>query len=212
MDENPAERFRSVFQLTEEQAAAEQAARIDGAIESWRKKVVVDTPQVLVSLRSRDRVCQQDRLKGMLHEHAKKRALRNNYRTRKEFSQKHHLLGGDHRGLHGTDLSIFIDSSTVEGIQAFEENLRVREPEKWYTTKLTGKATDMRAGVLPPKDSLLPVSVHTKRPITLLEPHERTGPMWGTERPRRPELAIPNPNPNPNPHPHPHPNPNPNPC
>jgi len=87
LDENPAERFRSVFQLTEEQAAAEQAARIDGAIESWRKKVVVDTPQVLVSLRSRDRVCQQDRLKGMLHEHAKKRALRNNYRTRKEFSQ-----------------------------------------------------------------------------------------------------------------------------
>ena len=72
LDENPAERFRSVFQLTEEQAAAEQAARIDGAIESWRKKVVVDTPQVLVSLRSRDRVCQQDRLKGMLHEHATK--------------------------------------------------------------------------------------------------------------------------------------------
>ena len=161
----------------------------------------------------------------MLHEHAKKRALRNNYRTRKEFSQKHHLLGGDHRGLHGTDLSIFIDSSTVEGIQAFEENLRVREPDKWYTTKLTGKATDMRAGVLPPKDSLLPVSVHTKRPITLLEPHERTGPMWGTERPRRPELANPNPHPrphpnpnphpypypHPHPHPHPHPNPNPNP-
>jgi hypothetical protein len=145
--------------------------------------------QVLVNLRSRDSVCQQDRLKGMLHEHAKKRALRNNYRTRKEFSQDHRILGGNHRGLYGTDLSIFIDSSTVEGIANFEENLRVRDPSKWSTTKLTGKATDMRAGVIPPKDSLLPVSVHTKRPILPLEQHERTGTMWGTERTRKPELG-----------------------
>lgn len=52
LDENPAERFRSVFQLTEEQAASEQNHRIDGEIDAWRKKVVVDTPQVpLVSMR-----------------------------------------------------------------------------------------------------------------------------------------------------------------
>ena len=52
LDENPAERFRSVFQLTEEQAASEQAHRIDGEIDAWRSKVVVDTPQVLpVSMR-----------------------------------------------------------------------------------------------------------------------------------------------------------------
>ena len=76
----------------------------------------------------------------MLHEHAKKRALRDNYRTRGGFSQDHRLTGGDHRSLCGDDLSIFIHESTVESIAHFEEHLRVRQPEKWSSTKKLGKA------------------------------------------------------------------------
>ena len=47
----------------------------------------------------------------------------------------------------------------------------------------------MRAGVIPPHESLLPVSVQTKRSILPLEHAERTGLMWGTERTRKSELS-----------------------
>ena len=51
------------------------------------------------------------------------------------------------------------------------------------------QAVDFHAGVIPPHESLLPVSVQTKRAIRPLEQADRTGRMWGTERTRKGELG-----------------------
>jgi len=171
LDENPERLFKSVFQQTEEQIAAEHAARIDNVIDEWKSKLVVDDPVLKISLKSRDQVCQQDRLTGLLQDHAQKRSLKALYRG------KHKLTGGDHRQV---EPSAFMHESTIDQLMKFEESLRDVEPQKWYSTKKLGKSVDFNAGYVNPKESLLPVSKETKRPIRPMEQHEKTGLGWGS--------------------------------
>ena len=81
LDENPKARFTSIFGgQTEEEMAAEVAERIDGAISTWKDKLVVDDPVLRVDLRSRDHVPQADRLNNILQDAPTKRSYRSLYR------------------------------------------------------------------------------------------------------------------------------------
>ena len=74
----------------------------------------------------------------------------------------------------------FMHESTIDQLMKFEESLRDVEPQKWYSTKKLGKSVDFNAGYVNPKESLLPVSKETKRPIRPMEEHEKTGLGWGS--------------------------------
>mmetsp|Transcript_13989 Transcript_13989/g.29521 ORF Transcript_13989/g.29521 Transcript_13989/m.29521 type:complete len:265 (+) Transcript_13989:1-795(+) len=138
-ESNP-EALKSIFNQTEEGIAAEHEARIDGAIASWEKKLVVDDPVMHHSMLARDKAPQSDRLRGMLHGEASKKAVKHLYRGKKA------LTNGDSRA---AEPSIFMDESTAEGIAAFESSLRTKMPERWMGT------TDFAAGPVRPKENLL---------------------------------------------------------
>ena len=126
LDEDPAARFRSIFQQTEEGIIAEHTERVENTIQRWCDKLVVDDPVLHVSLRSSDKVPQADRYRGLLHDEPHKRSLRSLYRAGNQ------LTGG---GVRPVEPSIFTDESTAEGIAAFENSLRPHFPEKWVSTR-----------------------------------------------------------------------------
>lgn len=117
----------SVFQQTEEQIIAERREMKEGSMELWSSKVVVDDPTLRVSLKSRDKVTQQERLHGALLDPPRKKSLKKLYRG------KYKLTSGNHVA---EEPSIFMHESTIDGIAAFENSLRERRPEKWSSTRL----------------------------------------------------------------------------
>ena len=64
-------------------------SRYEGAVETWKSKLVVDDPVLHLTMRSSDKVAQQDRYKGILHDPAMKKSLKGLYRGKKP------LVGGD---------------------------------------------------------------------------------------------------------------------
>jgi len=113
--------------MTEAQIAAEARELKEGAIESWCNKVVVDDPVLRVSLESRDKVTQQEKLGGALSGAPKKQAIKALYRGKGKMESPGSLL---------QEPSIFMHESTVEGIAKFENSLRERKPERWSSTRL----------------------------------------------------------------------------
>ena len=91
LDADPQKLFQSVFQQTEEQILAETKAMYEGAVETWKSKLVVDDPVFHLTMRSSDKVAQADRYKGILHDPAMKKSLKGLYR-------KKPLVGGDNTG------------------------------------------------------------------------------------------------------------------
>ena len=93
LDADPASRFRSIFQQTEEGIAAEHAERIEGAIDAWHSKLVVADPVLRMSMRARDTpAAQADRYKGLLHDAPATGSLRRLYRGSKPLSLSGHKL------------------------------------------------------------------------------------------------------------------------
>jgi len=82
LDEDIHERMRSVFSgQTEEQIAAEIRERVDGAIDTWKSKLVVDDPVLRVDLRSEsNHAAQNDKLTSVLKNPPAKKALKSLYR------------------------------------------------------------------------------------------------------------------------------------
>lgn len=74
------ENYRSIFQQTEEGMAAERLERVEGAIETWTKKLVIDDPVLRVDLRTRDRAPQTEKCHGVLKDAPQTRALKSLYR------------------------------------------------------------------------------------------------------------------------------------
>ena len=74
------ERYTSIFQQTEEGIALERQERVEGAIDVWTKKLVVDDPVMRVDLKTRDRVPQTEKCDGILKDAPTKRALKSLYR------------------------------------------------------------------------------------------------------------------------------------
>jgi len=84
LDEDPHARFKSIFGgQTEEEMAAEQAQRVEGTINTWTEKLVVDDPVMRLDLRSRDQVPQQERLNSMLKDAPIKRSYKTLYKGKK---------------------------------------------------------------------------------------------------------------------------------
>ena len=79
LEEFPESRFRSIFQQTEEGMAAAHAERLEGAIEIWKKKLVIDDPVLHVDLRIRDRPLQTDKYTSTLKDKPMKRSLKGLY-------------------------------------------------------------------------------------------------------------------------------------
>jgi len=164
LDPNPLSLFKSVFAQTEDQLAAEQKERIEGAIRSWTDKLVVDDPIVRISMKSRDKPLQQDRYRGMLLDPPKKEAIKAMYR-----SKKHPLSFGDSKQ---SKPSVFMHESTIEQIMEFESSLRPHAPEKWKGTR------DFDTGPYQVRKSSLEHRKDCTRSIPALEPTERSGPLW----------------------------------
>ncbi|KOO26167.1 flagellar associated protein [Chrysochromulina tobinii] len=81
LDEDIHERMRSVFSgMTEEQIAAEKLAAVDGAVKTWRDKLVVDDPVLRINLRSSDYASQVDKLSSVLDDRPVKKALKSLYK------------------------------------------------------------------------------------------------------------------------------------
>ena len=81
LDEDIHERMRSVFSgMTEEQIAAEKLAAVDGAVKTWRDKLVVDDPVLRINLRSSDYVSQVEKLSSVLDDRPVKKALKSLYK------------------------------------------------------------------------------------------------------------------------------------
>jgi hypothetical protein len=80
LEEFPEQRFRSIFQQTEEGMAAEHSERVEGAIETWKKKLVVDDPVLRIDMRVRDRPLQTDKFTSTLKDAPMKRSLKSLYR------------------------------------------------------------------------------------------------------------------------------------
>jgi len=129
--------YRSIFQQTEDEIAAEHHVRVQGAIETWQSKVVVDDPTMHVNMRSRDYAPQSDRQKGALDGKPVKKSVRALYRG------KNKLTNGNDRP---DEPSIFMHESTADGIMAFENSLRAVDKAQWTTTKKFNSATDFEAG------------------------------------------------------------------
>ena len=195
LDADPQKLFQSVFQQTEEQILAETKAMYEGAVETWKSKLVVDDPVLHLTMRSSDKVAQADRYKGILHDPAMKKSLKGLYRGKKP------LVGGDNTGLDGPahrrlPPSIFADESTQEVIAEFENSLRVVDPKKWQGTLSgkSGRGANMDTYIAT-KDSLLADRLVSSRTLPPVLPHEeysraykpvppeqRTGPMWHREK------------------------------
>ena len=88
LEEFPESRFRSIFQQTEEGMAAEHAERVEGAIEIWKKKLVVDDPVLHVDLRIRDRPLQTDKCTSTLKDKPMKRSLKGLYRGKNAMTRQ----------------------------------------------------------------------------------------------------------------------------
>lgn len=80
LEEFPEARFRSIFQQTEEGIAAEHAERVEGAIDLWKTKLVVDDPVLRVDMRSRSHVPQTERFTSLLKNPPTKSSLKSLYR------------------------------------------------------------------------------------------------------------------------------------
>merc|ERR1712100_314151 len=172
LDANPLQLFKSVFAQTEDQLAAEQKERIEGAIRSWTDKLVVDDPVMRVSMKAKDRPLQQDRFRGMLLDAPKKHSIKAMYG-----SKKHPLSFGDSRQ---SAPSVFMHESTIHQLMEFENSLRPHAPDKWKSTK------DFDLGPFQVRKSLLEHRKDCTRSIPVIEPTERSGPMW-----KRDELQPP---------------------
>ena len=167
----------------------------EGAVETWKSKLVVDDPVLHLTMKSSDKVAQADRYKGILHDPAMKKSLKGLYRGKKP------LVGGDNTGLDGPahrrlPPSIFADESTQEVIAEFENSLRVVDPKKWQGTLSgkSGRGANMDTYIAT-KDSLLADRLVSSRTLPPVLPHEeysraykpvppeqRTGPMWHREK------------------------------
>ncbi|KAL3900840.1 MAG: hypothetical protein SGPRY_012383 [Prymnesium sp.] len=112
----------SIFQQTEEMIAKEAEERVDGAIQQWIDKLVVDEPVVHVNLRVKDRPAQLDRLHGMLDAPPKKKSIKRLYNNKKPLS----YADSSHQ-----EPSAFMHESTIEQISKFESTLRPHNPHKW---------------------------------------------------------------------------------
>jgi len=152
----------SIFQQTEEMIAAEHKERVDGAIETWINKLVVDDPVVHVDLRVRDRPPQQDRTKGILTDVPKKKSIKKLYRG------KFPLTYGDNSS---PEPSIFIHESTIDQLTKFETSLRPYQPQKWSGTK------DFNSTMCQAKSSL-PQTFQSKKSIQPLVQAETSGPLY----------------------------------
>jgi len=153
---------QSIFQQTEQMIAAEHKERVDGAIETWINKLVVDDPVVHVDLRVRDRPPQQDRTKGILADAPKKKSIKKLYRG------KMPLTYGDSSS---PEPSIFMHESTIDQLTKFETSLRPYQPQKWSGTK------DFNSTMCQAKSDL-PQTVQSKKLIQSLTRPERSGPLY----------------------------------
>ena len=81
--------------------AAEHAERVEGAIETWKNKLVVDDPVLRVDMRSRPHVSQQEKYTSVLKDAPLKRSLKSLYR-------------GKHPMTRDTEPSAFIHEATVD--------------------------------------------------------------------------------------------------
>jgi len=111
--------YRSIFQQTEEGMAAERAERVEGSIETWTKKLVVDDPVMRVDLRTRDRPPQTEKCGSILKDAPDKRSLRALYRGTKKLTLT-------------SEPSAFMQEETVDS------SLRMRGPglrSTWSTQK-----------------------------------------------------------------------------
>ena len=66
--------------------ALERQERIEGAIETWQKKLVVDDPVLRVDLRTRDRPMQVEKFGSVLADPPQKRALKSLYRGKNKLT------------------------------------------------------------------------------------------------------------------------------
>lgn len=88
IEEFPEQRFRSIFQQTEEGIATEHMERVEGAIETWKSKLVVDDPVLRIDLRSRDRPIQTDKFASVLKDVPRKTSLRRLYQGEAPMKRK----------------------------------------------------------------------------------------------------------------------------
>jgi len=173
------ENFKSIFAQTEDGVAAEEAERIDKTIETWRSKLVVDQKNLRLSMISRDRGPQSDRLRGMLHDTAAKTSLTALYKG------KTPLTNGDCRPV---EPSIFMHESTRDGIEAFESSLRPHDPTQWKGTKNFTAGSTLGIS-LRPKENLLKATWETKRSHAPLTALDRSGPLFTARERAAPSLA-----------------------
>ena len=130
LEEFPESRFRSIFQQTEEGIAAEHAERIEGAIEIWKKKLVVDEPVLRVDLRIRDRPLQTDKYTSTLKDKPMKRSLKALYRGKNHMTRVPEPSAFMHEPT--VDLSL---QSRGEGMRATWSTMKWPEPAGGSTLK-----------------------------------------------------------------------------
>ena len=194
LDADPQKLFQSVFQQTEEQILAETKAMYEGAVETWKSKLVVDDPVLHLTMKSSDKVAQADRYKGILHDPAMKKSLKGLYRGKKP------LVGGDNTGLDGPahrrlPPSIFADESTQEVIAEFENSLRVVDEEVAGDALGQERARSQHGHVhrheglaarRPPRlvahAAARVAAREYSRAYKPVPPEQRTGPMWHREK------------------------------
>ena len=124
------ENYRSIFQQTEEGMAAERQERVEGAIETWTKKLVVHDPVMRVDLKTRDRVPQTEKCEGILKDAPHKRALKSLYRGSKALTLTE-------------EPSAFMGEATVDlSLRSRGEGLRAT----WSSQKWPEPAEGMAAG------------------------------------------------------------------
>ena len=101
LEEFPEQRFRSIFEQTEEGILAEHAERVEGAIETWKSKLVVDDPVLRVDMRTREKASQQDKITNLLQDKPLKRSLKSLYR-------------GKHPMKRDPEMSAFMSEETLD--------------------------------------------------------------------------------------------------
>ena len=114
--------------------AAERLERVEGAIETWTKKLVVDDPVLRVDLRTRDRPLQTERGQGVLKDAPDKRALKSLYRGKKALTLT--SAPSAFMGEPTVDLSL---QSRGEGLRATWSTQKWPEP----TERLKASATKL---------------------------------------------------------------------
>ena len=170
LEEFPESRFRSIFQQTEEGMAAEHDMRVEGAINTWRDRIVVDDPVLHIDLRSRDKAPQQEKMTGLLKDKAMKASLRSLYRGKNALTYGNNVAA---------EPSAFVHESTIDEIAKFESTLRPHDPSKWSGTKagLSGTRADFTATVRK-QASTLSQTAESRRAISLLSAAEKSGPLF----------------------------------